>query len=204
MVSTYAIRDDVIWPTDLALPTRPPRLVYLDMLVFINLAKVPVGTSPPGYGPLLEACQRAHDDGRALFPLSSTHVMEVLNIRSVGQRRALVAVMGELSHFSYLLGRPQIQQLEVEGALNEIPGVSIAPQDAPIPLIGPRHPRDLSVKRLLLCGVPRLCVRHRGCGGVSSRGECRRGGCPGRVVLGDGCRRRCDVGCRRPVHRGCW
>jgi hypothetical protein len=45
-------------------------------------------------------------------------------------------VMEELSGFNYLLGRPQIQQLEVEAAINEIPGVGIAPQ-GPIPLIGP-------------------------------------------------------------------
>lgn len=40
MVSTYAIRSEVIWPTDLSLPARPPRLVYLDMLDWINMAEV--------------------------------------------------------------------------------------------------------------------------------------------------------------------
>jgi hypothetical protein len=43
--------------------------------------------------------------------------------------------MEELSGFSYLLGRPQIQELELEAALNDIPCVSIEPQ-GPIPLIG--------------------------------------------------------------------
>jgi hypothetical protein len=71
-----------------------------------------------------------------LFPLSSTHVIELFDIASVVQRRDLVAVMEELSGFNYLMGRPQSQQLEVEAALDEIPGVTIAPQ-SPTPLIGP-------------------------------------------------------------------
>ena len=44
--------------------------------------------------------------------------------------------MEQLSGFNYLLGRPLIQELEVEAALNKIPGVSIAPQ-GPIALVGP-------------------------------------------------------------------
>jgi hypothetical protein len=44
-------------------------------------------------------------------------------------------MLEELSGFSYLLGRPQIQELELEAALKDIPGVSIEPQ-GPIPLIG--------------------------------------------------------------------
>jgi hypothetical protein len=136
VVGTYEIRNDVIWPSDLLLPARPPALVYLDMLGYIHLARVAAGTAPAGYAKLLGACQLARAEGRALFPLSSTHVTEVFNVISVEQRRALVAVMEELSDFNYLMGRPQIQQLEVEAGINEIPNVGIAPQ-GPIPLIGP-------------------------------------------------------------------
>lgn len=136
MAGRSEVRSDVIWPSDLLLPARPPKLVYLDMLVYIHLARVATGTAPPGYAELLQACQRSRAGGHTLFPLSSTHVMEVSNITSVEQRRSLVAVMEELSGFNYLLGRPQIQQLEVEAAINEVPGVGIAPQ-GPIPLIGP-------------------------------------------------------------------
>ncbi|WP_204903207.1 hypothetical protein [Mycobacterium kansasii] len=46
-------------------------------------------------------------------------------------------IMEELSGFTYLLGRNQIQQLEVEAALGAIPGVTVAPQRDPIPLLGP-------------------------------------------------------------------
>jgi len=59
MAGVYGVRDDVIWPSDLSLPARPPKLVYLDMLVCIHLARVAVGTAPAGYAELLGACQLA-------------------------------------------------------------------------------------------------------------------------------------------------
>lgn len=136
MATTYAIRTDVTWPSHLLLPTRPPTLAYIDMFGIINLAKVKGGTAPPGYDDLYDACIRARTEGRVLFPLSSVHVLETYNVGSVEQRRALVAVMEDLSGFHYLLGRPQVQELEIEAALNQIPGIGIAPQ-GPIPLIGP-------------------------------------------------------------------
>jgi hypothetical protein len=135
-MATYDICADVIWSSDLAIPARPPALVYLDMLGFINLAKVKTGTAPNGYAPLLEASRRARAEGRALFPLSSTHVLETYNITSIDQRRSVAAVMEELSDFHYMLGRDAIQRLEVEAAMNDVPGVTIEPQ-GPIPLIGP-------------------------------------------------------------------
>ncbi len=136
MAATYAIRGDVTWPTDLVLPARPPKLAYIDMFGVINLAKVKTGTAPPGYDELYEACKRARTEGRVRFPMSATHVIEVYNVRSVDQRRTLVAVIEELSGFEFMLGRRQIQQLELEAALNKIPGVDIPPQ-GPISLIGP-------------------------------------------------------------------
>ena len=137
MANTYQLSNDIIWPADLVLPARPPALVYLDMLGFINLAEVAVGkTAAAGYDVLLPAALRAQREGRALFPLSSTHVVELYDIADVQRRRERVAIMEELSGFNYMMGRPQIQQLEVEAALNGIPGVRIAPQ-GPISLIGP-------------------------------------------------------------------
>jgi hypothetical protein len=137
MVTTYQVRSDVIWPGDLQLPGRPPATVYLDMLAFINLAELAAGkTAATGYDALLPAVQRARSERRALFPLSSTHVIELRDIGDAQRRRQRVAIMEELSGFSYMLGRPEIQQLELEAALNDIPGVNIASQD-PIPLIGP-------------------------------------------------------------------
>jgi hypothetical protein len=134
--STYEIQDDVIWPSDLLLPDRPPALVYLDMFAYINLADAAAGRPQPGYDELLYACRDCRADGKALFPLSSTHVMELLDVGDIERRKARAAMMEELSGFNYLIGRPQIQQLEIEAALNKIAGLNIAPQ-GPIPLIGP-------------------------------------------------------------------
>ena len=39
MPNAYAIRDDVVWPSRLSQPSRPPAVVYLDMNHYINLAK---------------------------------------------------------------------------------------------------------------------------------------------------------------------
>jgi hypothetical protein len=151
---TYEIRDDVIWPGDLLLPARPPKLVYLDMLGWINMAEVEAGNAAPAaYERLLEACRKARAEGRALFPLSSTTAIELYNVLDFERRKARVAVMDELSGFNYLLGRPQIQELEVEAAMNEIPGVTIAPQ-GPISLIGPSLLWSLGMRGGLVTNAP--------------------------------------------------
>ncbi|AQA04892.1 hypothetical protein BVC93_23540 [Mycobacterium sp. MS1601] len=112
--------------------------MYLDMLGWINLAELIAGNSVPnGYTRLLESCRRARAEGRALFPLSSSTAIELYNIGDVARRSARARVMEELSEFNYLLGRNQIQQLEVEAALGAIPGVVVAPQQSPLPLLGP-------------------------------------------------------------------
>lgn len=135
MPSGYSIREDVLWPARLTQPPRPPWLVYLDMNHYINLAKVKVGTAPPGYPELLEACRATRADGRALFPLSSTHCIEISNIGSYRQRENVTAVLEELSDFNYLLGRPQIMRLEVEAAIDALLGNDDSVGDG-IPLIG--------------------------------------------------------------------
>jgi len=154
VATTYQVRSDVLWPRDLQLPPRPPRLVYLDMLAWINMAELEAGNAAlAGYERLLEACRQARVEGRALFPLSSTTALELYNIWDGERRKARVAVMDQLSGFNYLLGRPQIQQLEVEAALNEIPGVTITPQ-GPISLIGPSLLWSFGMRGGLVTNVP--------------------------------------------------
>jgi hypothetical protein len=106
------------------------------MFVYVRLAQAAAGNGLPGYDELLDACRRSRADGSALFPLSSTHILEIYDVGSIDQRRDLVAVMEELSDFHCLLGRPQIQELEVEAALAELPTVNVAPE-APVALVGP-------------------------------------------------------------------
>lgn len=131
----YVVRSDVVWPSGLVQPARPPAVIYLDLNHYINLAKVPIGTAPEGYAELLEACRTTRADGRAIFPLSSTHCVEISNIGSFPQRGDIVRVMEDLSGFNYLLGRPQVMRLEVESALDELTGAG--PSGAfHIPLLG--------------------------------------------------------------------
>jgi hypothetical protein len=118
LVDAYEIRPDVVWPSELALPSRPPAVVYLDQNHFVNMAKVVAGKPVlAGYPDLLEACRKTVDEGRAVFPLSATHLMETATISKIRQRNDVAAVMEELSGFQYLLGRPIIQMLEVEESL---------------------------------------------------------------------------------------
>jgi hypothetical protein len=136
LADTYEIRNDIVWPARLTLPPRPPALVYLDQFVYVRLAQAAAGAGLPGYAELLDACRRARIDGRALFPLSSTHILEIYETARIDHRRDLVAVMEELSDFNCILGRPRIQELEVEAALAELPTVTMATQ-ASIALVGP-------------------------------------------------------------------
>ena len=131
----YVVRGDVVWPTRVVQPARPPALVYLDLNPFINLAKVAKGTAPQDYAELLEECRGAKADGRAVFPLSTTHAIEIADIGSFQQRSDITVVMEELSDFKYLLGRPVIIRLEVEAALDDVTGSELAVGEG-IPLIG--------------------------------------------------------------------
>lgn len=124
MVDAYEIRGDLVWPSELGLPPRPPAVVYLDQNHFVNMARIVAGKPAPGYAELLEACRKSLHEGRAIFPLSSTHLMETTAMSSSRRRNDLAAVMGELSGFLYLLGRPIIQKLEVEESLRAM-GVDV-------------------------------------------------------------------------------
>jgi hypothetical protein len=117
LVDAYEIRRDVVWPSELALPPRPPAVIYVDLNHFVNMARIIAGKPAPGYAELLEACRKSVKEGRAVFPLSATHLMEMAAISSSRRRDDVAAVMEELSGFRYLLGRPIIQMLEVEESL---------------------------------------------------------------------------------------
>jgi hypothetical protein len=81
VAATYQLRTDLLWPGDLQLPDRPPAIVYMDMFPFINLADFAAGRdNPAGYDVLLPAARRAGGEGRAVFPLSTSHVIELCDI----------------------------------------------------------------------------------------------------------------------------
>jgi hypothetical protein len=94
---------DVVWPPRLIQPERPPAVVYLDLNHYINMAKVVAGKTVDGYAELLASTRRAAADGRAVFVLSATHLMEVMAIKDPRQRSDIADVMAELSGFIYML-----------------------------------------------------------------------------------------------------
>jgi hypothetical protein len=133
MSKAAAIRHDVAWPSLLIPPPRPPAVVYLDLNHFVNLAKAAIGKpAPAGYRELLAAARNAVSTGRATFPLSATHLMEVSNIGKAKHRADVASVMAELSGFRYLLGRALIMELEIEASLSYLVGrdlTTIGPAD---------------------------------------------------------------------------
>ncbi len=78
-----AVRVDVpyLWPATLRVPSRPPKLVYLDLLHWIQLAKA-MARHPDGASTreLLVECLAAREDGRALFPIADAIYIEVSKI----------------------------------------------------------------------------------------------------------------------------
>ncbi|MEI2731179.1 MAG: hypothetical protein V9G08_04080 [Dermatophilaceae bacterium] len=108
--------------------------MYLDMNHLIELARARVnhGHARPGYSELLDATRRAGREQRAVFPLSGQHLSEVSVVKNPRQRRDVADVMEELSGFNYLLGRPEIAQLEVEAGIEDIFGEPWHPVGLPL------------------------------------------------------------------------
>ncbi|GIE14191.1 hypothetical protein [Paractinoplanes ferrugineus] len=137
------VAEELVW----AGVTRPPvPLVYFDLNHYIQLAKASrsaaghasEGGRPiavlPGYADLLDAARRAKAEGRARFPLSGIHFMEVAHaVPSPRQRGHVADVMEELSNFGYLLGRPFLVQLEIAAGLDKI--YNSPSSYAPMPLL---------------------------------------------------------------------
>jgi hypothetical protein len=123
-MSTALHRTDVayVWPDTLVRPLPGVRLVYLDQNHWINLAKAAVGT-PTGrpYRGALAALREARRSGRAVFPLSLTHVMESVTI-SRRQRVDIATIMEELSGFTTIISRGAIMRLELEAVLDAVAG----------------------------------------------------------------------------------
>jgi hypothetical protein len=127
--------DRYAWPPLLLRPPRPPVLVYLDMNHWIGLAKAATG-HPSGapHQEVLAQCRAARTGGLALFPLSSTHYMEMANIRDPRQRRDIAQVMEELSGFAALQPRDLIFRHELDAVLTMRVGPSRKPF-LPLPLL---------------------------------------------------------------------
>jgi hypothetical protein len=111
-----------VWPEALVRPPEEVRLVYLDQNHWINLAKAAVGREAGRpYRDALEVLREARRSGRAIFPLSLTHLMETMTIPR--KRRVDVAtVMEQFSGFTTILARNAIMRLELEAVVDAVAG----------------------------------------------------------------------------------
>jgi hypothetical protein len=119
------------WPA-LCRPARNEPLVYLDLNHWIGLAKAGTG-HPDGerHRDAWEIVRRA----QAVFPLSTSHFMEMAGIADPRQRHDVAAVMEQLSSFICLMPAMLIMRMEIDAALQRI-DPSLSPYYGPIPLLG--------------------------------------------------------------------
>lgn len=83
--------------------------IYLDQNKWIDLTKA-IGGKPDGarYVPVLHAARQAVRDGKALFPLSSFHIMETAKSPRAEQRKLLAEIMTEFSQGIVLRAASQL------------------------------------------------------------------------------------------------
>ncbi|MFJ3580977.1 hypothetical protein ACIPPS_01900 [Streptomyces sp. NPDC090127] len=124
-----------VWPRWLGRPEAGLRLVYLDLNHWISLAKAATGHKDGDrYREALKVVRAAATSGTTVFPLSSTHYMEMSNIKDPRQRADIAMVMEELSGFRTILSRTIIMRFELEEALQDYPQVR-GPQMQRVPLL---------------------------------------------------------------------
>jgi hypothetical protein len=117
-----------VWPTTLLLPQRPPKLIYLDLLHWISLAKAYAGRRDgEQFKDVLAASIDAVHRGAARFPISDTIYMEVSKIGPYRQRVHLGEVIEQVSAYVVVMSRSLISAHEVETMLDRLVGPSPRP-----------------------------------------------------------------------------
>ena len=119
---------EYVWPKTLRVPRRPPKLIYLDLLHWVSLAKANSGHRDGGrYADALAACLGALQSGTTVFPISDAIYMEVSKIGQHRQRRDLRDVIELVSQYRVITSRVIIANHEVEALLDEHVGPSSRP-----------------------------------------------------------------------------
>lgn len=117
-----------LWPTTLQVPARPPKLVYLDLLHWISLAKANTGHADGAeFRDVLDVCIRAVAGGAAVFPLADAIYYEVSKMTSRRHRSDLCDVMERVSRFRVVTSRSVVATHEVEAMLDGLIGPSSDP-----------------------------------------------------------------------------
>jgi hypothetical protein len=117
-----------VWPKSLLLPSRPPKLVYLDLNHWIALAKTLAGhRDGKALEDVLSVCVAAVDEGIAVFPVSDTIYFEISKIGPYRQRRNLREVIEKVSRYMVVKSRSVVSTHEIEALLDRIVGTNPEP-----------------------------------------------------------------------------
>ena len=128
MESQHSRRTDPLWPTTLRLPTRPPKLIYLDLNHWIGLAKAHSGhLDGKKHKCILEACLKAVKNDKAVFPLSAAIYSEIAKITSYRQRRDLQKVIEQVCRYVVVTSLADVATHEIETALDQVVGPNPVP-----------------------------------------------------------------------------
>jgi hypothetical protein len=110
-------------PETLRVPTRPPKLVYLDLNHWVSLAKANSNHRQAAqFSDALLACLEAVRTGAALFPISASTYMETTKIRQRRHREDLRRVIEQVSGFWAIAPRVVVEAHEVEALLDRLFG----------------------------------------------------------------------------------
>ena len=110
------------------MPSRPPKLVYLDLNQWIELSKA--HSRHPGgikHSAVLEDCLAAVEAGRAVFPIAETLYAELSKNHNYRQRRNLREVIERVSRYTVVLPLSVVAMHEIEAALDQLVGPSPRP-----------------------------------------------------------------------------
>jgi len=110
------------------MPSRPPKVVYLDLNHWISLARANTG-NPEGaqFKDVLTSCLDAVERGGAVFPLADAIYMEQSKIGSPRQRRDLRDVIERISSYRVITSRVVVATHEIESVLDRFAGPSQDP-----------------------------------------------------------------------------
>lgn len=127
-MSGTASKPSYRWPRTLRLPSRPPKIVYLDLNHWISLAKASTGhRDGMPHVESLSAVARSVEERAALFPLSDSIYAEVSKIQRHRQRSDLREVIERVSGYRVVTSRLVVTAHEVEALLDVIVGPSPDP-----------------------------------------------------------------------------
>ena len=122
------VNESYVWPRTLRMSARPPKLVYLDLNHWINLARAFSGhRDGEKYKDILDFCLKSVEEKSAVFPLSLGTYIEIQKMENYRKRCDLRQVIERVSQYMVVIPRHLIATHEVEAVLDQIVGPNPRP-----------------------------------------------------------------------------